>query len=132
MRQCATCGMDLPDRDFAWKNKKKGMRQSSCRECFAIMRKERKAKMKKKVDNYKSFVGCKFCGIDDKLVLTFCNQKIITKTIGNMNGWSATYETLTENVVVCQNCQIIHEEELKGLTTEVIMNGGYARSYSSV
>lgn len=46
---CHKCKRDLPEDSFNWSNKKQGIRQTICRECFSVYNRERYQKNKESI-----------------------------------------------------------------------------------
>jgi hypothetical protein len=130
MKLCGgPCGQKKPLQDFAFKDKKKGRRQSTCRECKGIYLKKHyrdnkpyylkksKARNKRITDeNYARLYEylrshpCVDCGEDDMLVLEFDHVKrgtkieAVTILVRDSYSWEAILAEIKKCEVRCANC----------------------------
>lgn len=124
MPRCSGCKRNLPETEFAWRDKARTRRASRCRRCQREYgkawyhanadhrraqiaahnertRRERIAYLRR----YKADRGCADCGEDDPIVLEFDHRRDKSFTIGNNSrGWSVVLAELEKCDVVCANC----------------------------
>ncbi len=132
MKTCSgPCGRDLPEEDFHWRSKSKGLRISQCRLCTSdkskshytknkgmYLRKAKKWDVKNRTENIEKLVAylklhpCVDCGEEDPLVLTFDHVRgekrdsISRMTQRNGCSWDTVLLEIAKCVVRCANCHM--------------------------
>jgi transposase len=127
MKTCTNCKKQKPESEFSFRNKSKGTKQPSCKECGKKYSKihytNNKAKYQAKaristkayytrnknyVDNYKSSIGCKHCPESESCCLDFHHISDKLDSIANMVGSGLSLDTIKNEIskciVVCSNC----------------------------
>lgn len=127
MRACSRCKVAKPDEDFCLKDKKSGKRQSICRACYNIYKRqhylehkqdyvekavtqkaEQRARNARFATRVKGILGCVDCPTRDPAVLDF--DHLGNKTLGISQAvsrpWSIAKikEEMRKCVVRCSNC----------------------------
>lgn len=135
MKQCARCKQWKDESEFNWRWEDRGIRQSICRSCTVIDRKdwydrhseaekERTRELKKKaieeaerfIYEYLSYSTCADCGNYDFSVLTFDHVRGKKKmSVSQMAAQGYSIETIKAEIdlceVVCFNCHMRRENE---------------------
>ena len=135
MRTCTKCSVERPIEDFHFRNKEKGIRKTSCRECHSSYmrgawrdtesyakhkkrvyqrKKEKLAEAQEYVFEYLSIHPCKICEETDPIVLEFDHIDPTTKSfdicIGIQRGinLSVLISEIEKCRVLCANCHKRH------------------------
>jgi len=125
-RQCGTCDQVKPMEEFAWRNKAKGTRNWSCRECQKAYRKrhyeanremyiakaikwrtDRRADNRLKIRAYLQAHPCVDCGEDDWVVLDFDHRGDKEFNISAMiqfRFWEDLEREIEKCDIRCANC----------------------------
>jgi hypothetical protein len=127
-KRCSGCGLEKPLHGFAFRDRKKGTRQSSCRACHATARRQHYernrsnyimralAQMRQREEHHTRLLheylkthSCVDCGEVDIRVLEFDHLDPIEKVaeISYMLGrrsWTVIFEEIGKCDVVCVNC----------------------------
>lgn len=136
MKTCTRCNQTLDQDCFAWKTRSKNKKQSQCKECMKLSRKEsyyrnkqpyinraaaRKKVLVKETQDYLGSLlasaSCEHCGIADPIVLEFHHVDRETKNfsissaIGNY-ALSTIKKEIAKCILLCANChsRVTHEE----------------------
>ena len=129
MKRCPTCHQRKPVEEFSWKDKARGRRCSTCRECMRVYIRNHysnnveyyvaKAKRRKKVYNeqtYKMILDylllhpCVDCSESDPVVLEFDHVEkgtkiaAISEMIRRQNAWDTIAKEIAKCEVRCANC----------------------------
>jgi len=136
---CPGCGEERDsEKDFSWKNKKKGVRQRWCKLCQAEANKAHyrnnkqiyldraiicnarvNTENKQRLYAYLSNNPCVDCGCTDIRVLEFDHVRgsksaNITRLLNNAISWSAIEAEIAKCEVRCANCHRIKTNERGG------------------
>ena len=123
MKICVTCEKEKLDDDFNWKNKAKGQRQYSCRQCTRIQSKRSYDRNKESTiqnvklrnDHYalilsewKRTLSCVVCNESAHYCLDFHHLDPSKKDINissiSRGSWKRLRNEILKCVVVCSNC----------------------------
>ena len=134
MKRCARCGEIKDDDDFNWRYFGI-MRQSICRECQRLQRREhyernidrekartyqvtkrRREDAQRFIYEYLSYQKCVDCGEYDFSVLTFDHvrgkkKKEISRMIADGDSVDAILQEIAKCQVVCSNCHMRREQQ---------------------
>jgi ferredoxin len=134
MKRCARCGEIKDDDDFNWRYLGI-MRQSICRECQRLQRREhyernidqekartyqvtkrRRENAQRFIYEYLSYQKCVDCGEYDFSVLTFDHvrgkkKKEISRMIADGDSVDAILQEIAKCQVVCSNCHMRREQK---------------------
>jgi len=139
MKKCSTCKAEKTELDFYFRNKAKGTRNSICKLCMKLYRrnhydnninyykdkakrntKRRVLENKKYIWSYLKAHSCVDCGETNPIVLEFDHKDPAFKsfTIGTvLNGWR-NFELLEEEVakcdIRCSNCHKLKTAKQRG------------------
>lgn len=133
--KCGKCEERKDPSEFHWRNKSKGTRASTCKECRKRIHKQhyeenreayleqalrRKRENKAKIDRLRD-VPCAECGKRYPVVcMDFDHKDPSTKSgeIADMLGRGCSFKTILEEIekceVVCSNCHRIHTAHARG------------------
>lgn len=129
---CNVCGEEQPLENFSWRNKKRGIRHTTCKKCHAVYRRkhyqakrrlyidkakrwnhvhkgERHAKVRRYILQYLREHPCVDCGETDPVVLEFDHvrgKKVapISYLVRGTYGLEAIKREITKCEVRCANC----------------------------
>jgi hypothetical protein len=137
MKRCARCGEVKEDDDFNWRYLGI-MRQSICRDCQRLQRREhyernvekekartykvtkrRREDAQRFIYEYLSYQKCVDCGEYDFSVLTFDHvrgkkKKEISRMIADGDSVDAILQEIAKCQVVCANCHMRREQQRRG------------------
>ena len=135
MKRCARCGLEKEDDEFNWRWIGKRVRQSICRDCQKLSRREHyerhteaekfrtreivkhtREEAERFVYEYLSYSVCVDCGEFDFSVLTFDHVRgkkkmSVSQMAAQGYSISAIKEEISKCEVVCFNCHIRRENE---------------------
>lgn len=125
-KRCSRCRKTKPAKEFAWRRKEKGQRDSHCRPCRSAYGKEhyarnrqkyidaearrKKARTEKRMRlliDYLMEHPCVDCGESDPMVLEFDHLEDKKFCISNQfasRNWESILEEIEKCDVVCANC----------------------------
>jgi hypothetical protein len=131
MKSCRACGKEKSESEFNWRNKAKGKRCPSCRECMrkyiqnhyynnveyyiekAVRRKKAYIRATyKKILDYLLVNPCLDCGETDPVVLEFDhvdNQiklAAVSEMVKQQRPWRIIFEEIQKCEVRCANCHM--------------------------
>lgn len=110
MKKCSGCGLEKPDNEFYWKNRNHTKLNSKCKLCSNARMTQLRRERYKKVQNYKSSVGCKICGEKRPWVLDLHHregekkERNISDMLRKNISWEKILKELTKCDVLCANC----------------------------
>ncbi len=134
MKQCARCGEYKDEEEFNWRWKSLGVRQSICRDCQSIRRREhyerhqeeekarsyeitkrRREEADRFIYEYLSVHPCVDCGEYDFSVLTFNHVRGKKMDISQMAAQGYSIDAIMEEIgrceIVCSNCHMRRENK---------------------
>lgn len=107
-KKCSSCGGFKNVAEFSWANKKKGYKQSSCRECEKTRNYVWYRKRRARIDDYLKTHPCVDCGESDYRVLEFDHVKG-EKKFNISQEWTKPWETLKVEIAKCEiRCRSHH------------------------
>jgi hypothetical protein len=135
MKTCARCGQVKDDEEFNWRWRALGVRQSICRDCQRLARrehyerhqeaekvrtheitKERRERADRFIYEYLSYQRCVDCGEYDPAVLTFDHVRgkkrmDVSRMVAEGYSIEAVMEEIAKCEVVCSNCHMRREQK---------------------
>jgi hypothetical protein len=129
MKICHACHKKKPEEEFNWRNKAKGKRNPTCRECMRLYIREHyksntryyvekahrrnrlyRQETHRRVFEYLSAHPCLDCGESDPIVLDFDHIESKTKVaavsemISGLKSWKLISQEIQKCEVRCANC----------------------------
>lgn len=126
---CNTCGHDLPEESYAWKNKQAGKRSGKCKQCHSAYVREhyaankssyigRAKKSNKKytdrnrelLNEYRSKLKCERCPEDHPAVLDFhhtdptSKEESVARLMSSSRSFASIEKEISKCIVLCSNC----------------------------
>ena len=127
MKLCYICKCEKSEEDFLFRNKSKGTRHSSCKDCYKITRKKsyeanknyyiekskrRRNEMYDWFFDLKSKLKCELCGFSHVACLDFHHKnndkEMEVATLVSKGNKSKILKEIEKCVVLCSNCHRIH------------------------
>ena len=134
---CTQCKRELPIEDFYWRDKKRGLRRSECKDCHNGYVKRNYQEKKQRVEEIKEEFGCQKCGDKRSYVLDFhhiepkTKEQGIARLISNNATETHINNEIKKCVCLCANChREFHylENKKEGFTLEDYLNIGVSPS----
>lgn len=114
VKKCKKCGKYKNVAEFGWANKKRGWKQSHCRECQKNKTKRYYKNGIEPINSYLKSHPCVDCGEDDYRVLEFDHVRG-EKMFNIGNAWNKSWEEIQVEIekceVRCKNCHAIRHYE---------------------
>jgi hypothetical protein len=127
MKLCYICKCEKNEEDFLFRNKSKGTRHKSCKDCYKITRKKsyeanksyyiekskrRRIEISDWFFNIKSNLKCELCGFSHVACLDFHHtnndkEMEVSKLVSN-GSKKKILDEINKCIVLCSNCHRIH------------------------
>lgn len=107
---CTKCGRTLPEEDFYWRDKKRGLRRSECKDCHNKYVKDKYQEKRNDIQILKQHYKCAKCGDSRSYVLDFHHidpsQKDanISRLLSSNASLTNIKEEISKCVILCANC----------------------------
>lgn len=121
---CTKCGRELPEEDFYWRNKEKGIRRSDCKYCHNQYVKDKYIEKHEIIESLKSQCKCAKCGDNRGYLLDYhhidpsIKDSGISQMLANNRKYDDIVEEINKCVVLCANCH----REFHYLEKEINLN----------
>lgn len=123
---CTKCGIEKEDEEFRWRNKAKGLRRRTCKECLkkidkeyyknnperqekvTLARERNRQKAKDFVKECKEKCSCEKCGETRSYVLDFHHKDPLKKSFEICSSENRSIDNIKKEIekcgVLCANC----------------------------
>ena len=107
---CTKCKKELPIENFYWRDSKKGLRRSQCKDCHNSYVKKVYLEKRITLEELKSNYSCAKCGDSRGYVLDFHHinekekQNNVSRLLSSNAGLNKIQQEINKCIILCANC----------------------------